>query len=289
MLLNQTEEIKDNIVVLSNRMDEIDDSNEKKFNLLNQNIASIQETGYKHKFSKLYVKLQLIVTQNESLKTDLYRLEKQIVGDSACIKTDDFDSKDYWESRYQQGNSSGSGSTGRLAEFKAETINKFCSEHDIQTVVEWGCGDGNQLSLMDYPDYLGLDVSGKAIDMCKKRFLEDSRKRFMLIDEKLSITQRYDLALSLDVIFHLVEDKVFHEYMDNLFSSSKRYVCIYSNDTDMPAWCPHMRFRKFSSYISQNFPKWQLYRFIPNKYSFDIDDQRNTSIADFYIYRYKSC
>lgn len=44
-----------------------------------------------------------------------------------------------------------------------------------------------------------------------------------------------DLTLSLDVIYHLIEDNVFFTYMDRLFDSSTKFVIIYSLNTDRQA------------------------------------------------------
>lgn len=44
-----------------------------------------------------------------------------------------------------QGGTSGAGSYGVLAEFKAEVINSLLLEHSILTAIEFGCGDGSQL------------------------------------------------------------------------------------------------------------------------------------------------
>jgi len=90
------------------------------------------------------------------------------------------ESMDYWERRYAQGGTSGSGSYARLAEFKAEVLNAFVQERHIQSVIEFGCGDGNQLSLARYPSYVGLDVSKTAIFLCGRRFAMDSDKSFFL-------------------------------------------------------------------------------------------------------------
>lgn len=68
-------------------------------------------------------------------------------------------SREYWEARYSQDGDSGSGSIGRLARFKAEFLNSFVLEHDVGSVIEFGCGDGRQLQLAEYPRYIGLDVS----------------------------------------------------------------------------------------------------------------------------------
>ena len=85
----------------------------------------------------------------------------------------------YWETRYASGKNSGSGSYGRLAVFKAEIINDFCKKHNINTVIEWGCGDGNQLSLMNYPLYTGLDVSCTVIELCREHYANDKSKKFI--------------------------------------------------------------------------------------------------------------
>jgi len=77
-------------------------------------------------------------------------------------------SSEYWDRRYRSGGTSGDGSYGGLAEFKAEIINVFVEENGIDTVVELGCGDGNQLGLMDVPQYTGYDISKKAVEMCEK-------------------------------------------------------------------------------------------------------------------------
>jgi hypothetical protein len=91
--------------------------------------------------------------------------------------------------------------------------------------------------------------------------------------------------MSLDVIYHLVEDDVFEDYMRRLFETSSRFVAIYSSDKDEKpsARAPHVKHRKFSRWIDKNEPSWRLAEFIPNKYPFS-EDQRSGSFADFYIY-----
>ncbi len=53
-------------------------------------------------------------------------------------------SQDYWVKRYAKGGNSGPGSYSELAKFKASVLNAFVREHGIQSVIEFGCGDGNQ-------------------------------------------------------------------------------------------------------------------------------------------------
>src|ERR1700733_9306823 len=79
----------------------------------------------------------------------------------------------YWERNYARGGTSGEGSYDALAQGKAVFLNEFVRTREIRSVIEFGCGDGNQLSLADYSSYIGLDVSRSAIERCQHRFATD--------------------------------------------------------------------------------------------------------------------
>ena len=192
-------------------------------------------------------------------------------------------SPNYWQRRYRTGGSSGPGSVGRLARFKADVLNAFVRENAVSSIVEFGCGDGSQLEMCEYPTYLGLDVSRAAVELCRRRFTGDETKSFAVLG---SVDPgRHDAAISLDVIFHLVEDAVFEAHMADLFDSARRFVVVYSsNCTDAPP-APHVRHRRFTDWIEQNRPHWTLARVIPNKYPYDARNEDETSFADFYLFR----
>jgi hypothetical protein len=191
-------------------------------------------------------------------------------------------SEDYWITRYRDGGNSGAGSYNRLAEFKAEVLNDFVASHNIRDVIEFGCGDGNQLTLAKYPSYLGLDISPDAIKGCALRFANDVSKSFMLIHDYTGQTAQ--LALSLDVIYHLTEDEVYDTYMQTLFDAAQDYVVIYSSDKDeSQPQVAHVRHRQFSQWIRANAPGWRLLQHIPNRYPYTGDNDTG-SLADFYIY-----
>ena len=193
-------------------------------------------------------------------------------------------SENYWVERYNSGRNSGAGSYDDLAEFKAEILNDFVRSKEICSVIEYGCGDGNQLKLAEYPSYVGFDVAPKAIDMCKEAFAHDDTKLFKAMDSYND--ESADLTLSLDVIYHLVEDNVFSSYMNRLFSSSNKFVIIYSSDTDVNPenTAAHVRHRNFSKWIIENLPEWKLYKHIPNRYPFK-GSSKTGSFADFFIYK----
>lgn len=192
-------------------------------------------------------------------------------------------SEDYWEKRYQIGGNSGDGSYGKLAQFKAEVINTFVAKNKVRTVAEIGCGDGNQLSLMNYPEYIGLDVSSSAISRCGSLYKDKSNYRFMLLKDRRD--ERADLVLSLDVIFHLIEDEVFGKHMNLLFDMSEKYVLIYSSNFDgsSEATGDHFRNREFSKWVSANRKDWKLTQNIPNRFPFN-ENTGNGSLSEFYIY-----
>jgi SAM-dependent methyltransferase len=171
-------------------------------------------------------------------------------------------SADFWERRYARGGTSGAGSYGALAHGKADFLNAFVRSNSVQSVIEFGCGDGNQLSLAKYPSYVGLDVSRSALGLCKRRFVDDPSKSFFFYDSSCFVDRtglfKADLALSLDVIYHLIEDPIFEEYMTHLFSASNRYVIVYATNEAIPSDAPHVRHRRFSSWVDQNCPQWRL-------------------------------
>lgn len=191
-------------------------------------------------------------------------------------------SASYWERRYAAGGNSGAGSYGHLAEFKGCILNQFVANHGIETVIEFGCGDGNQLGYFKFQDYLGIDVSDTAITMCRQKYGGDPTKRFDLLCD-LNI-QHADLAISLDVIYHLVEDEVFEGYMRRLFASSEKYVAIYSSDCDADAGAAHVRHRNIRDWVSRYRPEWTLMDVVRNHYPL-IDDPMQGSFADFFFFR----
>ncbi len=186
----------------------------------------------------------------------------------------------YWERRYAEGGTSGPGSYGRLARFKADTVNAFVAAQGIRSVVEFGCGDGNQLAFMSYPSYLGVDISETSVRLCRERFATDATKRFQHLDAYRG--ERAELSLSLDVIFHLVEDATYESYMRLLFAAAESYVIVYSSDCiGRPTF--HIKHRSFTDWIAQHEPEWRLLRRILNRHPLEGDFETG-SWSDFFIY-----
>jgi len=185
-------------------------------------------------------------------------------------------SKDYWESRYRSNQNSGSGSYGISAEYKARFLNQFVRDNNVESVIELGCGDGNQLGYFKFPFYTGLDVALTAVNICIKKYSGQSNKTFeLLTSENLNkyFNEKKELALSLDVIFHLVENDVFENYMFNLFNCASRFVIIYSWDVNGPKK-GHVRQRNFSKWVFENIQGFDL-----------IQRVKSQDFCDFLVYK----
>jgi hypothetical protein len=176
-------------------------------------------------------------------------------------------SQSYWEDRYAAGGTSGAGSYGQQARYKADFINNFVRENAVSSVVEFGCGDGNQLALAEYPRYLGIDVASSAVERCIRSFRQDGTKSFMAYDARVFADRarfvRAELALSLDVLFHLVEDATFEAYLRALFNAADRFVIIYARDQEAHDPGRHVRWRRFRPWVDTNIVGWEFLRLEP--------------------------
>ena len=208
----------------------------------------------------------------------------------ALRRAQPFNSTAYWEQRYAEGDNSGAGSYGRLARYKAEFLNAFAKDNGITSVIEFGSGDGAQLGLFAFERYVGLYVSKTSIGLCIQRHASDKSKSFYLYDPACFLDHRRlfvsDLALSLDVIYHLVEDAVFEKYMHDLFAASDQYVIVYASNTERNArgQAQHVRHRKFTDWVEEHEQTWALVEHVKNPYSLQ-SNEHDESFADFYIFK----
>lgn len=195
-----------------------------------------------------------------------------------------FSSKRYWEERYAQGGNSGSGSSGRLSEYKAEFLNALFQSNGVDAVIEWGCGDGKQLALLEVAHYTGVDVSHTALELCRKHHGQPGRT-FLHTDEADQLTA--DTSLSLDVLYHLVEDPIYWRYLHQLFASAERFVVIYSCDREGGTYGAHVKPRVFTADVARHFPDWKLVQHAPNPYPLETHGPEAGSWSDFYVYAHE--
>ena len=161
---------------------------------------------------------------------------------------------------------------------KRKFINTFVNDKNIKSIIEFGSGDGNQMEHFEIDNYIGVDISEYIINICKQKYKDITNKNFITYDEYYKHSNKYDLSLSLDVIYHLVEDEIYEKYMNDLFSSTNKFVIIYStNFNDDKYNGSHVYHRKFTKYIDINFKNAKLIHHEPNEFP-------DLSTAEFYIY-----
>jgi len=188
-----------------------------------------------------------------------------------------FSSARYWQHRYKSGRTSGAGSRGANAEYKAAFINDFIRSHRIETAIEFGFGDGVQLEMCEYPDYLGFEVSRTAIQQRRKQFRGNANRRFKHLSDYAGETA--DLTVSLDVVYHLVEQAAYEDHLTKLFDASNHCVLIFSTSFDCTApSARHAKHRNCLAWIEENRPDWRQIRTEATQV-----DRPDTS-ADFFVF-----
>lgn len=184
----------------------------------------------------------------------------------------------FWEDRYKSGGNSGAGSYGEFAIHKADVINKYIVKYGIKTISDFGCGDGNQISLISgFDDYMGYDISSYALYLCHEKFKGNKKMNFCSL---MSDLPKADLCMSLDVLYHIINEEEYKNYLLELFNKSKRYVLIYSSNFDGKAVSgDYILHRKFTDWVDKYCGNFVLVEEIGNFLK---------TLAKFYLYERKN-
>lgn len=190
-----------------------------------------------------------------------------------------FDYIDYWEQTYRSGETSGRGSYGVLAEFKAEIVNKLIQREQIRRVIEFGCGDGNQLQYMNYEQYLGMDVAVSSIKQCVSLYASDPSKSFMVYTPGLWINRGFlqaDLTVCLDVLYHITDEADFRTTLRDVLYASTSWVVLYTRLKEQgDPGVQTIQDRNLFHYLF-DYPEFKVYEIIRQRYP-------EQSSADFVI------
>jgi SAM-dependent methyltransferase len=153
------------------------------------------------------------------------------------------DVREYWEQRYAAGKrGSGPGSAGEHARQKAAGVNAVITRRGVRSVVDWGCGDGEVARLVEAEQYLGLDLSMTALDVCRAKM---PAREFRLVHGALEPGPLADLALSLDVLYHLVDDVLYRRYLELLLASAPLAYVVSTHRPEDPSSAGHVRHREW--------------------------------------------
>lgn len=177
------------------------------------------------------------------------------------MTTEHLNTRDYWQQHYESGGTSGRGSQGEFAEWKADVVNQVVRHCDVTTVLDVGCGDGQQAALIDVPRYLGIDVSQAAVQIAQSRNRHDRSKRFDLWHEGEPFPAgMYDMVMSLEVLMHILEERMFTETLSGIFASAREVVVLQVPLVPMVNYGPgmHDKHRAILPYLAEHLGPFSL-------------------------------
>lgn len=177
----------------------------------------------------------------------------------------------YWDRRYREGRTSGAGSEGEEGAYKAKYVSDFIRNRSVQSVIDWGCGDGQVLAQIDLngAQYLGIDVSPTIVDKMQREFPH------LDFDTDDAAQPTAELALSMDVLFHLPAEHDYNAYLFDLFNSARQFVIIYSTNYAGGRTARHVFRREFTPDIAERFPDWELRT---------VETPLREGLASFFVY-----
>jgi hypothetical protein len=132
--------------------------------------------------------------------------------------------KNYWDSLYLSGGTSGEGSIGFLRSWKWRVIQKF--SQTVDDVVDVGCGDLSFWEGRTCSRYVGIDISPAVLERDK---LTHPQWSFIVsgsdvFQEGLSA----HIVLCMDILFHILDDEVYRKTLKNVTRYSKKWIFIYT-------------------------------------------------------------
>ena len=158
--------------------------------------------------------------------------------------------QNYWESRYNKGGDSGTGSRGWSRRWKWFCINR-CVNISDSTVIDVGCGDLDFWKGRSCKRYTGIDISPTIVQLNKSK---KSDWNFICGDaSKYYNLAPTDVVFCHDILFHIMDDETYLKILEHLTTYSKKYIFIYtwwknpfSPKTDDGLY---QKYRTFDSYI----------------------------------------
>ena len=149
----------------------------------------------------------------------------------AAVKWVNRKMKEDW--KYESGQSPcGFGSFANAAKDSVKFINNvLCdSEHNIQSVLDLGCGDWNWFKNVDLQggEYQGWDAGVEMIER-NQRLYSNEHVQFHHKDIVTCTYPRSDLIICRDVLFHMPM-KMGRNVVDNIQKSSEYFICTSFNE-----------------------------------------------------------
>jgi SAM-dependent methyltransferase len=122
--------------------------------------------------------------------------------------------------------------------------------------LEIGCGIGfytDYASRHGITDYVGLDITSKAISVLQERYPQFHFYQSDIADPEIELDAEFDIVLAADVLFHIIDDDAFRVALHNITSRLKSNGLLIVSDTFPRRTLqssPHVRNRSLDDYLT---------------------------------------
>jgi predicted O-methyltransferase YrrM len=156
-----------------------------------------------------------------------------------------FNALGYWERRYGDGGTSGAGSRGQEAIQKVQDVQAVIDRFGAKRILDLGCGDGFIAEQLKVESYTGFDPAPSALKLCRDAMPGRTFKHEM---PETLYAPGYDLTMSLDVMFHLVDDEDYGHHLGMLLGFTKERALVYATNHEERG-AAHVRHRRWTADI----------------------------------------
>ena len=150
---------------------------------------------------------------------------------------------------------SGTGSTVENTKLYRELLTNFLKEHEIKSVVDFGCGDWTFSKLIDWSDidYLGIDVTPSVIELHQQNHQTDNIK-FTCLDltKRDSALPTADCWIIKDVFQHWPSSDVFN-FLEKMFKA-KCFKFIFLTNSYAPGPNKDIEIGGFRTLDHEHYP-----------------------------------
>lgn len=147
--------------------------------------------------------------------------------------------KEYWDGRYKERLGSGEGSRGDLLEYKAKYLNDLFKKYEVESVFDFGCGDGYLANLLECKQYFGVDISQHAAQQCRELV---KKPNFVFEQGHFGnygadvIKRKFnnlfgvdvDAVMCIDVLYHIMDENLVEIVLQSMFGAKAKIVITYT-------------------------------------------------------------
>lgn len=147
-----------------------------------------------------------------------------------------FNNKDFWNDRYTNNPSKGSGpgSRGDILAQKQDIVKIMIDKYKVKTVVDYGCGDIETVRHIEFDRYVGVDVSDIVID--KNRSIKPNWEFICGNIQDVRTTDDYDLVMCLDVLIHQKTKREYFGILKKVLSARDSIVLLSGYEEPPDGW-----------------------------------------------------